>query len=174
VDTFDVEVPSMQLPLRERVEIPSSAMTVMRCTMARLLKDARLSERIGAIVFDAQTDTRCEEVLKEYGLALGKSSPQPRNVGRPAGSKRGLECRYFVYDLLTVVAKAGGKLTFDKNHGGGTLPSALELIAPFLPPPMVEGKFSPSLLAEVCASWRKDIGQIIDRRHSDKSQLSVQ
>jgi hypothetical protein len=75
------------------------------------------------------------------------SSSMPRDgPGRPS-RKDHLECRFFVYEFVTAVERAGGKLKFNKNYGG-PLFDALEQLAPHLPPPVAED-LSFRLLADV-------------------------
>lgn len=105
----------------------------MRCAMVRLQRKANLSARIGAIAFDAPSDDLNDRMLKKYGLATGRLPS--RDAGRPKGTIKHLECRFFVLDLLDVVDAAGGKLQFDKNAKRGTLLDALRLLAPYVPPP---------------------------------------
>jgi hypothetical protein len=134
--------------------------TEMRRARARLQKEASVSARIGAIVFNAQSDDLNDRVLKGYGLAVGQLPP--RDAGRPRGTKKHLECRFFVHDLLVAVGNAGGELRFDKNTRRGTLLDALRLLAPYLPPPATCYLATsddlppglPGLLAEILAASR--------------------
>jgi hypothetical protein len=134
--------------------------TEMHRAIALLQRKANLSERIGAIVFNAPSDDLNDRVLKEYGLAVGRLPP--RDAGRPRGIKKHLECRFFVHDLLIAVANAGGELRFDKNAKRGTLLDALRLLAPFLPPPATCSFATseelppglPGLLAEILSASR--------------------
>jgi hypothetical protein len=80
----------------------------------------------------------------EFGM-LSSSMPR-KGPGRPS-KKDHLECRFFVYELVTAVERAGGKLKFNKNYGGPLL-DALAQLAPHLPPPVTED-VSLRLLADV-------------------------
>jgi hypothetical protein len=153
--------------LKRAASIASSQQTltdpVKKATMERMQRDARFPERIGAVVFNLQSEEQCDRFLVER-LAIIQSHPPPRSVGRPVDSKKHLECRLFVRDLLTAVATAGGDLTVNKDYKDkpGTLPAALQLLKPYLPSQITD-KLSLGLLAEIRTNWRDDTGRKIDR-----------
>jgi hypothetical protein len=85
------------------------------------------------------------QMLEGEFVMLSSSMPRDR-PGRPS-KKDHLECRFFVYELVTAVERAGGKLKFNKNYGG-PLFDAVKQLAPHLPPPVAED-VSFRLLADI-------------------------
>jgi hypothetical protein len=74
----------------------------------------------------------------------------PRDTrGRPLGTVYRPAFRLFVGKLLTHVHAAGGKLTLDTGSGSGSLPKAIDLLAPHLPPYFVPKALPVSTLQRI-------------------------
>ena len=81
----------------------------------------------------------CDNALD---IARIKVPAMPR--GRPAGLSPFVE---FILYLLWEARAAGGRFTFDKNRGTGTLPRALDLLRPHLPAGFIKNALPRSTLA---------------------------
>jgi hypothetical protein len=82
--------------------------------------------------------------------------PKPRSLGRPSYldelstlRARNLSFHEFTLHLLWDVREAGGRLTFEKNTGSGTLTKALELLRPHAPPNLIPKSLPLSTLWQI-------------------------
>jgi hypothetical protein len=69
--------------------------------------------------------------------ALGKPSPPPIHLRTRSHEIADQMLRELVFGLLYAAAETGGRLTFDKNSGSGTLSQALDLLRDYLPKGLV-------------------------------------
>jgi hypothetical protein len=84
------------------------------------------------------------------GLARDPDNPErPNSRGRRKGSIQNLTFQMFVCALLQDAENCGGKFTLQKNISKGTLMSAIELLAPYLPPGVIPKLLSPSTLQRI-------------------------
>ena len=71
----------------------------------------------------------------------------PRKLGRPLGTDDNSPFRLFTAWLITIVEHiAGGRLTLSEHNGTGSLPQALRLLAPCLPPSVIPRRLPPLVL----------------------------
>jgi hypothetical protein len=84
------------------------------------------------------------------GLYLIRDS-LPKTMGRPSCIQMmGLgSFTQFTLRLLWDVREAGGRLTFEKNMGRGTLTKALEILRPHLPPKFIPNSLPLSTLSDI-------------------------
>lgn len=85
-----------------------------------------------------------------FNFAVNQSSPpmsgivgEPGRTSKKSGIGRDMMFELFLGRLLTAVAEAGGKLSFNKNNDSGTLAKALAILRPRLPPKVIS--LAPSL-----------------------------
>jgi hypothetical protein len=82
---------------------------------------------------------RLEMVLGGTKLTQSQRGPKPTQPGRmhrpgkPAGTITNWPFQIFVRDLLRAAECCGGRLTFDKHNGKGTLTEAIDILTPCLP-----------------------------------------
>jgi hypothetical protein len=144
--------------LCHEVEIGVQAMRLFDC----LVLIEREAERAwantkrttaGPIELDAGPERVFLDELAEARGGVPKRKPPRRSSGRPVG-RQALQC--FVRHLLDAVYMAGGALSTDKNRGEkrGTLPDALRVLVPYLPPAFVPEDLPATWLSRVHTSWR--------------------
>jgi hypothetical protein len=99
-----------------------------------------------------------------FRLLTGKPRPHqgslPRKCGnrpggRRPGSSKGSLLENFVSELLISTITAGGKLSFEKNTCGGTLPDAIEMLRPYLPEGVVPNVLPSPTLQKIKADVKK-------------------
>jgi hypothetical protein len=113
---------------------------------------------------EAMVATLAERASEAVNIASRKRPPHP--VGRRQrgglGPLRAGSFKQFTLRLLWDVRAAGGRLTFDKNSGTGTLPKVLKLLSPRLPPGFIPNVLRPSTLAGVKALDKKLAIPVVD------------
>jgi len=91
-------------------------------------------------------------------IARQKRRGKGKGRGRPRGSTLIVNPSSFpgtTLFLLWDVRAAGGRLTLDKNSGRGTLPQALQVLSPYLPPGFIPKSLTASTLAKLKAMANK-------------------
>jgi hypothetical protein len=86
---------------------------------------------------------------------IDPTQPQVHHRGRRSGSVKNRPFRSFVRDLFRVAEAAGGRFTFEKNTGRGTLIEAIRILGPCLPDGFVPKALPFSTLQRVKSSFAK-------------------
>jgi hypothetical protein len=105
-----------------------------------------------------KTADELAQLSSEAVVFLQGVNRRHNSQGRPRGGAFSISSRSlveFVFRLLLDVRAAGGRLTLDKNTGGGTLVKALDLLRPHLPPGLIPKKPPLSTLARIAALDQK-------------------
>jgi hypothetical protein len=124
-----------------------------------------------------------EEVLKLRGtayqlatllnLAIGKPPsvvvPGPHQAGRKSSAVKNPNFQNFVFQLLIYTRTSEGNLSLEKNIGRGTLLSAVELLAPYLPEGFERNSLSMSTYQRLkdSLSETEKTAEKLDRHWSD-------
>jgi hypothetical protein len=113
--------------------------------LARIILTEQTQELIAPLKKLAATSAKCLSGIRKL---------TPRALGRPSSldmlsPPANLSFHEFTLHLLWDVREAGGRLTFDKNTGSGTLTKAIELLRPHVPPNLIPNSLPLSTLWRV-------------------------
>jgi hypothetical protein len=123
-------VPTINSPANSR--IPTDEELSRLADLACLPQEARkeFSDFIcNTLLPDLQFVAEDRKLIRHHMKRLGQVS----GPGRPKGRVNDLILGQLVRDLLHITERAGGRLTFTKESGTGTLIDAIALLAPYMP-----------------------------------------